>query len=396
MVHKRRVVTVEERRARMVRRHHLGRTASDVTEAAGSLVGLHSSDAVSVFLAARARVGAFEPAALEGALYEDRSLGRVLGMRRTMFVLPVGLIPIVHAACTRSLAGRERKRTERFIEEAGIVKDGSRWLAKVETATLELLRAKGEATAAELSAELPALRRKIPVGAGKKWEGEIGVSTRVLFLLATDGKIVRARPRGTWVSTQYRWAPMDVWFGFDIDEMGSEAARRELARLWLASFGPGTLQDLKWWTGWTVAQTTEALSHAGAVEVEVEGGRGYLLPDDLDPVRTHRPRAALLPSLDPTVMGWYERDWYLGAHRSTLFDRNGNAGPTVWWAGRVVGGWAQRRDGEIVFRLLEKLDPAARRAIDAEARSLQAWADGIRVTPRFRTPLEKELTEQPA
>ena len=41
---------------------------------------------------------------------------------------------------------------------------------------------------------------------------------------------------------------------------------------------------------------------------------------------TAGPGLALLPVLDPTVMGWKERDFYLGGHGPALFDRNGNAG----------------------------------------------------------------------
>nr|MBA2600809.1 winged helix DNA-binding domain-containing protein [Actinomycetota bacterium] len=385
-------VSEAERRARLVRRHHLGRTAGDVTTVAGDLVGLHSTDAASVFLAAHARVRKFHASQLENALYEDRSLARVLGMRRTMFVVPVGSVPVVHGACTRALARLERRKTIRFIEEGGVAKDGSRWLRKIESATLELLEARGKATAGELSREIPALRKKILVGRGTKWEGTIGVSTRVLFLLANDGVILRTRPRGSWLSTQYEWAPVRSWLGVDIDILETEPARAELVRLWLASFGPGTLKDIKWWTGWTAGHTTKALIDAGAVEVDLEGATGYLLPDDQEPVRSPRASAALLPSLDPTTMGWFERDWYLGDHRSALFDRNGNAGPTVWWQGQVVGGWAQRTGGEVVVRLVQDVGGDARKAIGREVNALQKWLDDVRVIPRFRTPLERELS----
>lgn len=91
-------------------------------------------------------------------------------------------------------------------------------------------------------------------------------------------------------------------------------------------------------------------------------------------------------------MGWFEREWYLGVHRSSLFDRNGNAGPTVWWQGKIVGGWAQRPDGEVVLRLLDDVGFDARKAIDREAGALQKWLDDVRVIPRFRTPLERELS----
>ena len=69
--------------------------------------------------------------------------------------------------------------------------------------------------------------------------------------------------------------------------------------------------------------------------------------DGLESTPEPDPTAALLPALDPTPMGWVERDWFLGEHRAPLFDRTGNIGPTIFWQGRVVGGWAQRADGEI-------------------------------------------------
>ena len=91
-------------------------------------------------------------------------------------------------------------------------------------------------------------------------------------------------------------------------------------------------------------------------------------------------------------MGWQARDWYLGAHRERLFDHSGNIGPTVWWDGRIVGGWAQRKeDGEVVLGLLEDLGADAAAAIAAEAQRVRDWIGDVRVTPRMRTPLEREL-----
>jgi hypothetical protein len=91
-------------------------------------------------------------------------------------------------------------------------------------------------------------------------------------------------------------------------------------------------------------------------------------------------------------MGWQERGWFLGEHGPSLFDRSGNIGPTVWWNGRIVGGWAQRADGEIATRLLEDVGAEAKAAITAEADRIGTWCGEMRVTPRFRTPLERELS----
>jgi hypothetical protein len=129
------------------------------------------------------------------------------------------------------------------------------------------------------------------------------------------------------------------------------------------------------------------------VEIGLEGGAtGWVLPGDEGRVRTPRPWVALLPSLDPTTMGWQQREWYLGDHGKALFDRSGNAGPTVWIDGRVVGGWAQRRSGEVVHQLLEDVGREAASAVDTAAAELEAWFGDVRVTPRFPTPVQRELS----
>lgn len=71
--------------------------------------------------------------------------------------------------------------------------------------------------------------------------------------------------------------------------------------------------------------------------------------------------------------------------------RTGNAVPTIWWEGRVVGGWAQRGGGEIVYRLPEDVGAEAAEAVAAAADRLRARLGDVGVTPRFRTPLEREL-----
>ena len=69
----------------------------------------------------------------------------------------------------------------------------------------------------------------------------------------------------------------------------------------------------------------------------------------------------------------------------------GNVGATIWWDGRIVGGWTQTRDGELRHRLLEDVGRDGRAAIDAELHALDAWLDGTVVAPRFPGPLDREL-----
>ena len=386
-------ISVEERRARLGRRHSLerGSAATDLVELAGGLVGLHATDPATVFLAARARLRDGSHAEIERVLYEERSVLRMIGMRRTMFVLPLELAAVVHASCTEAVASSQRRRYAKLIEEGGIAKNGATWLAKVMAMTMEALEARGEAYASELSKDVPLLRKKLSFGEGTKWAGNTSMTTWVLFLLAAEGRIVRGRPRGAWTSSQWRWVPAASWFPRPLPRLDDEEARETLARRWLTSFGPATVTDLKWWTGWTLSQTRTMLAAIGAVEVDLDGTPGFVMPDDVDVAPSPEPWVALLPALDPTVMGWKERAWYLGEHGPALFDRSGNAGPTVWWNGRIVGGWAGRKDGRVAFQLLEDVGADATAQVEAEAARLEAWLGGVSVIPRFRVPLEREL-----
>jgi Winged helix DNA-binding domain len=387
-------VTDKERRARLLIRHHLAPSAkaTDVVALAERLVGLHATDPATVFLAAAARLKKATVEQVEHALYDDRTLVRTLCMRRTMFVVPCALVPVVQAAVTNALVPGERKRTVRMIEENGMARDGTRWLRQAEAETLAAIEARGEATGAELAKAVPMLRKQIPYGQGKTWAGKMGMTTRVLFLLSCEQRVVRGRPQGSWTSTRYRWAPMRSWLPDGVPSLKPDEARSELARRWLAAFGPGTVEDIKWWTGWPLGQTRQAVAALDTVEVALEsGGTGIVLAGDEAPARSPKPAVSLLPSLDPTTMGWAEREWYLGPHKAALFDTSGNAGPTIWWDGRIVGGWTQRKSGEVVWRLLDDIGADGRRAVEREVERLQSWLAGAVVVARYATPLYKEL-----
>jgi hypothetical protein len=315
----------------------------------------------------------------------------MLGMRRTMFVLTLDVAPAVQAGCTSAIAAAERKKLLDHLRLAGTGGD-SDWLADVERSTVEALARRGGATAMQLAADEPRLRTQLMMAEGKAYQAVANITTRVLMGLSAQGRIVRGRPRGSWISSQYHWSTLDAWLPGGLPAMDAESARLDLAKRWLASYGPGTAADLKWWTGWTMTQTRAALSKLDTIPVDLEGEPGYVLADDVESVPEPEPWVALLPALDPTVMGWIGRDWYLGDHAPALFDRSGNPGPTVWCDGRVVGGWAQTADGRVVVRLLEEIGRPATAAVDDAAERLTDWVGPVRITPRFRTPLERELS----
>ena len=385
-------IGIEERRARLVRRHLLApdTRARSVKEVADALAALHATDSSTVYLSVRARSDGLDPPAIERELYDERTVVRMLGMRRTLFVVPRDARPIVQRACTDDVAARERTRLEARLAATDGIDDAGAWLAEAEAAALAAVNAAGEASTTEVIRSLPLLATKVEMGAGK-WTIPVSVGSRVLPLLAAQGRLLRGRPRGTWISGQHRWVPTGAWLGEEQPLPTVEDARAELVRRWLRANGPGTETDIRWWTGLGARPIRVALANVDAVEVDLDGATGFVLADDLEEVEPPTPCVALLSTLDTTTMAWKERDWYLGGHGPTLFDRNGNAGPTIWWDGRVVGGWSQRRDGEVVYRLLEDVGSEAEDAVHEEAARLAAWMGDVRISPGFLPPFQRAL-----
>ncbi|MEU6842738.1 winged helix DNA-binding domain-containing protein [Streptomyces sp. NPDC046716] len=387
-------IGTEERRVRLALAHRLSPAAraADAEEVARSLVALHGTDPATVYLAVGARLAdaAGTVAGVERALYENRTLVRMHGMRHTVFVLPAELAATVHASTGLAVAAKARAALHKDMVSGSDGRLTPEWLAEVEESALVALARRGQATVTELVADEPRLRERFTYGVGTRHESPHTVSSRLMRVLGVEGRVVRGRPLGSWTSTQFRWAVAPPH-----PELPVAEAQSELLRRWLAVCGPATEADLKWWTGWKVTEVRRALASVGAVVVSLDGGgTGYVLAEGLEaPAEAPEPWAALLPGLDPTAMGWQERDWYCPPEmRSALFDGSGNIGPTVWWNGRIVGGWGQRDGGEVVWRLLDESGgTGAARAVAEEASRLGAWLGGVRVTPRFRTPLEREL-----
>ncbi|MDT5194076.1 MAG: hypothetical protein QOH20_830 [Mycobacterium sp.] len=383
--------TVDERRARLARRHLLtaAPATGSIAEVTSQLVGLHATDPATPYLSLWARMPGFQVGDLDGALYQDRSVVKHLAMRRTLWVLTIGDLTAVQAAASDRVAANERKRLVADIEKSGVAANGEAWLSHASTAVLNHLAEHGPASARELRTALPELAGSYDPAPGRRWGGDTPVAPRVLTVLSVEGFIVRGLNDGTWTTSRPRWATASAWLGAAGDPTAAEAARAVVIRAWLRAFGPATVNDVKWWFGNTLTWARDGLRDIDAVEVDMYGTAGWALPDDLEPEPGQGPWCALLPALDVTTMGWQDRDWYLGEHRGQVFDRNGNAGPTAWCDGRVVGGWRQDGDGRVVLQLLEDVGVKASKALTRKADELTDWLSGVRINPRFPSALSK-------
>lgn len=360
---------------------------------ARDLVILHSSDPSTPYLSCAARLEGFAATDLDAALYDERELWRLHAMRRTLFIATREDAPDLLAGATRDIARAERRRVEQMVATA-IESDPGDWLVPIESQVLAALDEHTTLSTTELATAVPGLGTQVSAGSGR-WARTMPLSSRLLSLMAMDGTIIRGRPAGTWRSSQYAWTSHEAWFGGPLEDPDSERSRVHIVERYLERYGPATFDDIAWWTGWGRRVVSTALAASAAVEVGLESGAVALaLPWDLETeLEQADVSVALLPALDPTPMGWKERTWFLGEEtRAALFDRNGNVGPTVWVDGRIVGGWATAEHGNVRVRLLADVGRTATRRAEDEAERLTDWLDGVSVTPRFRTPLERELS----
>lgn len=160
-------------------------------------------------------------------------------------------------------------------------------------------------------------------------------------------------------------------------------------RWYLAAFGPATVEDIAWWSGFSKGETRRALSALSdeVAEAEIEGlGRGYLMmAADYQRLQETRlgmePSVNLLPSLDPYIMAYRDRRCFLAPeHYDQVFDRAGNAFATIWVNGRVIGVW---RDLEAAIELPLWQDIGSE-ALTTEAKRLGRFLGGEDVEVMIR------------
>ncbi len=389
-------VSVAERRARLARRHAVSpaHRVADPVAATKAMTVLHATEPASVHLSLTARVDGITPDDIDQALYVDRSLVKQLAMRRTLFVFPRDLLPAAWGSASARVAELEGRKIRKDVVAAGWTTDPDAWLHEAGDAVLALMDGSDDGLGtADVRAQVPTLAGKVSVAPGTKWGADVPIAPRVLTWLGGRAEIVRGVNAGHWRNSRPRWTTMSGWLGERPDPLPEDDGYAELVRRWLGTFGPGTETDIVWWLGSTKTAVRRALATLEAVEVSLDDGMtGWVLPDDVEPEPGVEPWAALLPVLDPTTMGWKQRDFYLDpGHTAYLFDSAGNAGTTAWVDGRVVGCWVQDDSAAVRVILREDVGSEARARLDAEAERLTTWLGGQRIGSVYKSQQMKSL-----
>lgn len=390
-------VSDAERRARIGAQRLLEGTPAHLAAEAvtKSLVAIHATDPASTILAVVQRVLGTTVEDVETALYERRSVVRVVGMRRTLFAVGDELAPSVWISSRHTVARPQRRLLERLVGESGIASDPVTWIGEAEARLLRLLEGRPGVTSRWLAESDEMLgRRLVYSSVSPNAPGDTSVASRLLTVLSAEGRVVRGRPVGGWTSSQFTWVLPTVWRSDWTPHPDSEeSADRTIVDRWLRRYAPATTDDLSWWTGWSKARVRGSLDALGAVPVRLECGDGWLHPATVDPAVRSAPWIAMLPALDSTTMGWREREFYLGSYGPRVFDDVGNAGPTIWADGRVIGGWAQLDNGTVAYQLFEDIGYEHTLAVAEAAGRLEGVIADVRLKPRARrwTSTEKQL-----
>lgn len=382
------------RRARLARRHalHPDHRQDSPEAAARAVVALHATEAATVHLAVAARMRDPAVPLVDVALYDDRTLVKQLAMRRTLFAFPAELLPAVWGSASARVAEQELRRLTADLLRHGVTDDGAAWIERGRRAVLGRLAGGVYLGARELRDQLPELAgRTRRIEGGTRWNlPDVPFAPRLLTVLGAEHSIVRGRNAGHWRLSRPTWTLMADWLDDPPPALAGAEGYAELVRRWLRSFGPGTEADLVWWLGATKTTVRSALEAVGAARVTLDSGAtGWVLPgDDAADDPTEGDWAALLPVLDPTTMGWRQRDFYLPpALAPLLFDSNGNAGTTAWVNGRIVGCWVQDDDGRVRVLPGVPLPPAHADLLHREADRLTGFLDGVVIGNVYKSRL---------
>jgi hypothetical protein len=353
------------------------RTVGTVDTLVRAHIGLHSTDYASPYLSSWARREGFDAAALAGRLSQGQGLVRINCFRNTVHVVHVDDLPMLVAATGPACAAVGRRGLKGLSDE-----EIRRGLGRIHAALAD-----GPLGTNGLKAALP----------------DLAADSRSWLLLALgEGDVIRAdTPHAR--SNRSRYALTRTWVaGYRGVELPPAEARRELLGRAVEAFGPVTEADLAWWLPAAKGEVSRALAALGTRVRSVEdGGTRYYYAPALADAPVCRPEelgAWLLPYEDGLLKGYVDRSWYLAPGlRDVLFPHSvthwappagvspgpgphggvnatGEARPSIWWEGRAVGRWEERKGG-VVWQLHADVGAEGRRRIEEEIGRLDSFLE---------------------
>jgi hypothetical protein len=310
-------------------------------------LGLYAESAC-LFPSLSARYAGVHLIDIQSALDETRSLVRLRAMRGRTYAVPAPMLPLVFQATRR----QTREAADRLLRESGI--RPQEYLTFTER--IARLVGKGSLTAGEIKAGLTPLDARID-----------GAFNYLLDRMCAEGSLVLSKTQGTWRSGQTEYSLLSEWLpGLNLQAVEPDEACVRLAFCYFRDYGPATIADFKYWSGFNHEEINQALGglHGLMAPVDVEGSFSeyYLLRDDLevlwDPTRRRNHRVSLLPFWDAYLMAYCERNRYLRPEwYERVFNEEGDSTAVVLIDGQVAGVWDVEEDRKDIVLKVATFEP---------------------------------------
>ena len=361
------------------RRTGLVEPLAQPADAARANVGIQSQQlAPSLWGLAQRSVGSPTAAALQQQLFaEPRSLVRTWGQRGTIHLYALDHWRAVIAS----------KKVWAVDVRRGVMAPDE----LVEVAREQILAGEGEVTRSEL---MPLVRGKF-LQEAKDYVGtmmdpqRLGAS-RLIWQLTVNGELCFAGKRGQEQAYALRkeWHPKLRW-----PRVAASQAAIELARDYLRSCGPASVQDLAHFFGARVSEARKweaALRETGElvdVAVEQEADRAlFALAEDEAALRADVPGSAaawpvrLLPLWDGLLMSHADKSWTVPveSERKAIWKKAAMVSAVVLARGQVVGTWqAKARAKEVDITITPLSGWRKSKHLAGAQRAAQAYAEHL-------------------
>lgn len=311
---------------------------ADLVEVIGEICGLNAQTARAPYVSLWSRVGGFQKGQLVRALYEDKILVKTWFMRGTVHIVLARDFAVYQKALSRSLV----EGWERWLSRQGLMLP-ARTRTKLHQKIIDALSPAPRTK----RALFPEIRHLLKGHAEREQKRHLSWALREL---SYRGLVCHGEPTGPWYHfKEHRFATVEHWLPeINLEELDEEGARRELLLKYLHGYGPASVQDFAYWTGFKVSDSRPIFEgvRTKLAEVKIRDGKGSLWMLKADVARLddidfkQKPPVRFLPEFDPLIMGHRDKSRIMDdLYRKQVFLPRADVAPIILMGGRVAGTW---------------------------------------------------------
>jgi uncharacterized protein YcaQ len=357
---------IEKANSYLLGKHHLKQhsKSNKILQIVDDICGLHATGTLEPYLTLFTRMENFKKEDLDNELYIKKSLGRIRGMRKTLFILTKEMIPIVHTVIKYQTVKRDNK----YLEIRDINREQYDELAKE---IINLLTIKEMSTTE--------IKKLI------KTEKDLSA---VISVMCDEMLILRGKPISSWKDRRLFYAPFKQYFpDIKLNDFDESKATTKLINKYIRNYGPVTETDIVWWLGISKGKVRSSLNHlSDTIETVKVGNLEYDYLINKSEIKTienielnSHPTVNILPGLDPYIMGYKNRERYINyAYYNFIFDRSGNGTTTILLDGIVNGVWdiVSKPEPLIKFHIFEEVNSSIYDLIELECKRMGKFITG--------------------